>query len=256
MIGTSLWDYIFIRLCIVFLHYVAPLSALYCVAVLVLHPSNFRIPLVFEIWAVAETLFLLLIYFPRRYFLQHAAAHPEVPPRDKRRRLFELCHDTVDDPEVYLSKWFKGAPPSEIKRDNLKEFLCWAFLNKGAYGTLDDEELEEYADDLEMRLGRKLELGRGNAKSLRLTMDRVTMLHRSLLWYMVSASREPSREDSYLPVFMLCMLMDNLLFLVCLRRRHHYIRLYALAFFPLPPSGAKAFLHRLSFSPSESIDHS
>jgi len=202
MIGTSLWDYIFIRLCIVFLHYVAPLSALYCVAVLILHPLSFRIPLVFEIWAVAETLFLFLLYFPRKYVLQHAAAHPEVPPRDKRRRLFELCHDTVDDPEVYLSKWFKGAPPSEIKRDNLKEFFCWAFLNKEAYGILDDEELEEYVDKMELRLGRKLEPGRGNAKCLRLTTDRVDMFHRSLLWYMVSTSANFG-GDSHLPVLVL-----------------------------------------------------
>ena len=186
MIGTSLWDYIFIRLCIVFLHYVAPLSALYCVAVLIIRPTSFRIPLIFEVWAVAETLFLLLVYFPRRYVLQRVAVHPQIPPRDERRRLFDLCHGTVADPEVYLSKWFKGAPPSQIKRDNVKEFFCWAFMNKGAYGILDDEELEEYVDEMELRLGRKLELGRGDAKSLRLTLDSVNMLHRSLLWYMVS----------------------------------------------------------------------
>ncbi len=189
MIGTSLWSYLFIRLCILFLHYIAPLSALYCVVVLIIRPSSFRIPLIFEIWAVAETLFFLLIYFPRRFVLQHAAAHPEVPPRDERRRLFELCHDTVGDPQEYLSKWFKGAPLSEIKRDNVKEFFSWAFLNKGAYGILDDEELEEYVDKIESRLGRNFDPGRGNAKSLRLTMDTVNMLHRSLLWYLVSIRR-------------------------------------------------------------------
>ena len=207
MIGTSLWDYVFIRLCIVCLHYIAPLSALYCVVILAICPTSLRIPLAFEIWAVAETLFLLLVYFPRKYVLQHAAMHPEIPSRVERRRLFELCHDTVDDPEEYLSKWFRGAPMSEIKRDNLKEFFCWAFLNKGAHGMLDDEELEEYADKMEKRLGRKLEPGRGDAISLRLTVDKVKMLHRSLLWYMVSHWRESLYADPRNPKFELLMLI-------------------------------------------------
>ena len=131
MIGTSKPEYLFIRACIVFLHYIAPLSALYCVSVLVLRPSKYRIPLVLELWAVAELLFYLFVYLPRYYVLQRAAVHPAAAPRDNRRQLFELCHQTVEHPEQYLSKWFKNAPLSEIKRENLKEFYCWAFLNKG-----------------------------------------------------------------------------------------------------------------------------
>jgi hypothetical protein len=50
-----------------------------------------------------------------------------------------------------------------------------------------DAELEEYVSDMETMLGKKLEPGRGNAKCLRLTLDKVEMLHRSLTWYMVSA---------------------------------------------------------------------
>ena len=55
-----------------------------------------------------------------------------------------------------------------------------------SYGLLDDEELEEYVDRFETLLGRKLALGRGSAVPLRLTLDKVNMLHRSLLWYLVS----------------------------------------------------------------------
>ncbi len=186
MIGTSLWDYIFIRACILVLHFIAPLSALYCVVVLIVQPTAYRIPWVVEIWALAETLFFLLIYLPRFYILQHAATHPPTPGREKRRELFNLCHETIGDPERYLSKWFMGAPRSEIRRDNVKEFFCWAFLDRSEYGALDEEELEEYADKMELLLGRRLAPGRGNAISLRLTMDRVKMLHRSILWYMVS----------------------------------------------------------------------
>lgn len=55
-----------------------------------------------------------------------------------------------------------------------------------SHGLLDDEELEEYVDRFEILLGRKLALGRGSAVPLRLTLDKVNMLHRSLLWYLVS----------------------------------------------------------------------
>lgn len=78
------------------------------------------------------------------------------------------------------------APASEIKRDNVKEFFRWAFLNTGEPDIEDDEELEEYTKEIEKLLGRKIEIGRGNAKCLRLTLGNVDMLHRSLTWYLVS----------------------------------------------------------------------
>jgi len=120
MIGNSLWDYCFIRACILLLHYIAPLSAIYCVAILLLHPAGYRIPLVLEIWAIAETIFLLLIYYPRSFLLQRAACHPDSLSREKRRELFDRCQDSIQDPERYISLWHKGAPPSEIKRENMK----------------------------------------------------------------------------------------------------------------------------------------
>lgn len=120
MIGNSLWDYCFIRACIFFLHYIAPLSAIYCVAILLLHPAGYRIPLVLEIWAILETLFLLLVYYPRNFLLQRAASHPEALSREKRRELFHRCQDSIQDPEHYISLWHRGAPSSEIKRENIK----------------------------------------------------------------------------------------------------------------------------------------
>ena len=118
--------------------------------------------------------------------MQHKAIHPTTLPRVQRRELFERCHNTVPNAEQYLQKWFKHAPLSEIKRDNVKEFFCWAFLNKGSWGPEDDEELDEYADKIEELLGKELDAGRGSAEALRLTLDEVRMLHRSLIWYIVS----------------------------------------------------------------------
>ena len=62
---------------------------------------------------------------------------------------------------------------------------------------MDDEEIEEYIGEMEKLLGRKLEAGRGNAKCLRLTLDKVDMLHRSLMWYLVSFSRKMQADSSF-----------------------------------------------------------
>jgi hypothetical protein len=73
-----------------------------------------------------------------------------------------------------------NAPLSEIKRDNVKDFFLWAFFNTGEHDPVDGEELDEYVGE------RKIEPGRGSARCMRLTVDKVDMLHRSLTWYMVS----------------------------------------------------------------------
>lgn len=140
-------------------------------------------------WALAEILFFLLVFLPRYYLLQREAIHPSPLPRNERQKLFRLCFENVANPDSYLTGWFKGAPLSEIRRDNVKEFLCWSFLNKGDYGSLDDQELEEYINQFETLLGRTLPPGKGNATCLRLTLDEVPMLHRPLIWYIVVSRR-------------------------------------------------------------------
>jgi hypothetical protein len=189
MIGTSIQEYIFIRACIFILHLIAPLSVLYCILISYLQlfdPPPPRVPWILSAWIVAEAAFYLFIYLPRRYYLQSAAIHPKPLGREQRRALFLRCCENIPDPERYLSKWFLDAPASEIKRENVKDFLCWAFLNKGEYDLAEEAELEEYVASFEKLLQRNLEEGRGDAKPLRLTLDDVDMLHRSLTWYLVS----------------------------------------------------------------------
>jgi pimeloyl-ACP methyl ester carboxylesterase len=189
MIGTSTFDYCFIRFCIIGLHYLAPISILYCVSAIAIHgfeATTYRLPLIIESIALAETLFYLVVYLPYRSYLQHEAVHPPAPSREERRELFRLCNENIDDPDTYLRKWFLGADPEEIKRENVKEFFLWAFFNRGGLPGDDDEELEEYVTATERLLQRPLEEGRGTAQALRLTLDRVDMLHRSLVWYFVS----------------------------------------------------------------------
>ncbi|MCJ1274807.1 hypothetical protein MMC21_002605 [Puttea exsequens] len=217
MIGDSLREYIFIRLCIYFLHFLAPLSILYCTVFLLLKPDAYRIPWWLEFYCLAETLFYIIVYLPRRYSLQRAAVHPATTSRETRRDLFQLCLESVPDPQQYLSKWFKHASMSQIKRENVKEFFCWAFFNKEQYGAEDEEELEEYVDMMERLLGRSLEPGRGSATSLRLTVDSVDMLHRSLTWY-------------------LCVsVVDTLAYIRLLTHSFHFHRLRTSRFFTVFP---------------------
>lgn len=112
--------------------------------------------------------------------------------------MFWKCWDKIPNPEYYVSKWFLGAKPWEVRRDNVRDFFRWALLNRGddkkGEGKVqvdeqvrreEEAELDEYVDGVQTLLGRRIEPGRGTAKSLRLTVDGVKMLHRPLLWYLV-----------------------------------------------------------------------
>ena len=187
MIGTSTKDYIFIRACIFLLHWIAPISVVYCLVTFIFKISHYRTFWVLETFIVAETAFYLFLYLPRARYLQAAATHPAPLPRQERYKLFRLCHENVPDPDNYLSKWFLDAPLSEIKRENVKDFLRWAFLNKQEADPGDEEELDQYIGELEELFGLRFEKGRGRAKCLLLTIDPVDMLHRSITWYLVSA---------------------------------------------------------------------
>lgn len=189
MIGTTVWDYIHIKWWIIFLSAITPLSTCYCLFVLAKFILGFhakagpRLPWPLEIWSVAEVAFYFFVHVPYRKSLQTPATHPPAPSRKTRKKLFQQCLETIENPESYLRKWFLGSPIEDIKKDNLKEFYLWAFFDRSGDPGQDDEELEEYVAATEELLGKRLEDGRGDAVCLRLTLDEVKMLHRSLLWY-------------------------------------------------------------------------
>ena len=228
MIGTSFKEYAFIRACIFCLHYIAPLSIACCVLTLLMRHSAFRVPRILEILAVAETAFYLFVYLPRRHHLQHAAIHPTLLSKDERHRLFRLCNENVPDAETYLRKWFNWAPMTDIKRDNVKEFFCWALLNKDTWGPDDEEELDQYADCIGELLGGALKPGRGPAKPLRLTLDKVNMMHRSLIWYCVSSSVESAGLVDELGA----ILIRETVRIIC---GYNHILFHALPWLPVPP---------------------
>ncbi len=186
MIGTSLWDYLFIRSCIFVLHLIAPLSIVHFLARWFVK-IPFYIPRILEAWLTLEAAFYLLVYLPLRAHLQKpSSTAPPTLSREDRRVLFRRCHDNIPDPEEYLSKWFLGAAEDDIRRENVKDFFRWAFLDTRDPDPAHSDELEEQVGEMEKLLGRELLPGRSSTKCLRLTFDKVEMLHRSLAWYCVS----------------------------------------------------------------------
>lgn len=206
-----------------------PLGSLCCIHLFALDSFSHRIPIVILVYAVLEIMFLLFVFLPRYFLLQSEALHPPPPPKDERQRLFRLCIESISDPERYLSKWFKGAHPSEIRRENVKQFFCWAFLNKRDYGLLDDQELEGYTDQLEALLGRELPSGKGDAVALRLTLDKVQMLYRPLLWYLVGSPFEAQVPYYLLQLTALLQIVLLIDTLTHLYMRYHSFHFYRLA---------------------------
>lgn len=186
MIDHSLPRYVFIRACIFTLRAIPPVSCLYTVA-LILKPSLFS----YVLWPVnfyfiAEAAFATLVYLPLRLYLQgRPAKHPKPFLKQEREELFLKCSESTPDPERWLQKWCLDAPIQEIKRGNLKEWLAWGFFSSPCVLPDNEVELDGYVAESEKLLGRRLSDGRGKGRSLRLTIDKVDMLQRPLVWYCV-----------------------------------------------------------------------
>ncbi|KAH9892200.1 hypothetical protein F4778DRAFT_329883 [Xylariomycetidae sp. FL2044] len=194
MIGTSLGEYIFIRLCILLLQWTTPL----CLTLLTLliavsggpRAAALRHPVIGGVlvgYSVLDLLYAIVVYAPYRRRLSQEAQHPPPLSRAERRKLFHRCLAHVPDPQRYLRLWFLGADEVEIRRENVKEFILWAFFDRrpGNESADDKAELDEYLDVLEIKTGRKLAPGRGRANGLRLTLDEVETRYRSVVWYFI-----------------------------------------------------------------------
>ena len=229
-----------------FLQSIAPFSIFYVLNILVARPL-FRLPHVLAIWCTLEAAFYLFFFLPHRAYLQRPANHPTLPGREYRRELFRRCHRNVPDPERYLKKWFRDASATEIKRENVKDFLRWAFLSMKHHDPAFDEELEEYVAEMEVFLGRKLEPGYGKASCLRLTYDRVDMWHRSLTWYLVGLRK-------HIRLLNQVSSLSLIFLLVCVCRRYNSILLSTLLRLRLLPGLAHPV--RLSSSPPRPLEPS
>lgn len=194
MIGTSTAEYFFIRICILFLHNIAPISTLYSVQLLAAQffrlPTYFgRIPYPIQIWLIAEAVFFITVFIPLKYALHHSFIYHRPLPSEPRERLFRTCNTNVPNLEKYLGRWLMVSEAECIKRDNVKDFIRWAFFKPGHMRDLDqgiEGEIETYTTELEQLMGRKLPPGRMDVKGLGQLLNEAGGSHRSLLWYTVS----------------------------------------------------------------------
>ncbi|KAL8365361.1 hypothetical protein RB595_004252 [Gaeumannomyces hyphopodioides] len=220
MIGDSLAELVFIRISIFLLHYSIPvglalLIALQCTTGVVSWwlwpgtgpgPSSFARLLAATIAAVVvlDSAFALVVYLPyKRRAERLVASYPPAMSPLQRRKLFDTCFENIPDCETYLRGWFLGADMRDIRRDNVHEFLVWAFFDRDSSavsatvecGLLLDQdeetELQGYLDEIDSRLraassdGVGLLPGHGPARSLRLSVDEVHMRFRSFIWYLI-----------------------------------------------------------------------
>jgi hypothetical protein len=184
MIGTSPFDHAWVMTWVVILHSIGPLSTIYCIVAKFL-PESLRVWRFLEYWVCIETVFYFLTYGYRKLYLQRPALHPPLLVKEERDKLFRLCFDSSPDLTASFSRWFLGAPLVTVKRENIKEWFRWAFLNTDMDDPTLDEEVETYVKQLEMKLGTNFQPGRADVKSIRLTLDKVDALHRSMIWYTV-----------------------------------------------------------------------
>jgi len=144
---------------------------------------------------LAETAFAVFIYLPHKTRLKRLAEYPPPLTSEEREALFERCVANIPNLERYLQVWFLGTDISEIKRDNVRDFLLWAFFERDGGGPASyvdeetsfshEEELEGYICRVEAILGWQLPPGRGAATPLRLTIDPIFIRYHSVIWYAI-----------------------------------------------------------------------
>ena len=169
MLNPTVHGLVFIRICVFFLTYL-PLIVL-------------LLPRPFWVILPVEALYYVFVLRPFERRLKNLARHP--PQEGDRAAIFQRCLDNIPDPERYLSLWALGADINDIKRDNVREFLLWAFFDTEDATPEIEDELETYIAKTEEQLGRPLAPGRGPARHFRLTFDQVPTRFRSVVWYLI-----------------------------------------------------------------------
>ncbi|TBU35374.1 hypothetical protein BD311DRAFT_734645 [Dichomitus squalens] len=185
MLGRSLPEYVFIRLSIFALQLITPLSIAYMCASWYYKHALYS-PWI-AIYAGLEASFYLLVFVPRNRLLQKAATHPPLPSREEREALFAKCFAQLRD-ETYATGWFYFVDSKLIRRENLLDWLSWAFFGTHPDGLHEEwaEEIEGYLRNIEQLLGHKTEDGRDHTvRAIKVSLDPVVTAYRPLLWYLI-----------------------------------------------------------------------
>ena len=186
MLQDSLATRLFIRVSIFSLRAIAPLSVLYCsfrIAAPKYLPSNIGIRAL-DVYAGAESLFYLLVYIPRRIWLDRAA-----PPcsllhsREERQEAFLKTWECTPDPHSYVSLWFKGVPVEALCREDVKDWLHWRMWNQIERSLANEPELDGYCEQTEQILDHTFPKGHSGNSSMAVTFEPLQAMHRPLIWY-------------------------------------------------------------------------
>lgn len=172
MLNPTTHELVFIRICIFAIQY-APVFFIFL-------PAPFNL-----IALLTELTYYLFIYRPFQSRLAHPAEHPP-DTRHEREALFQRVLENIPDPEHYLSGWALDADIQEVKRDNVRDFIRWAFADRDHPHSDDhvDAELDGYLQKTESLLSRPLPPGRGAAVPIRLTYDPIETRYRTVIWYL------------------------------------------------------------------------
>ena len=191
-------QYLLIRIVVLILQHIGPVCLAYTLWNIRDAWPQWPIHSTFQAYCALEAVFLIFFLWYRVY-LQHAATHPPLRSREERKALFAKVRSEVNDPDKFISGWFRGAKVEDIGREELKEFLNWSFWEGRADiapGGVDEEEMEEYTGKVEKMMRMQCKPGRGTARSLRLTLDPIDMECRAITWYMVCFRPTPSLRSA------------------------------------------------------------
>lgn len=243
MIGTSVYQLIFIRTCIFLLQY-GTLLVLLALAFLVLCYGRAALSPLFGkialVYCLLDLLYATFVYLPYSVRLKQEAQHPPGMTPAERRALFLRCIDHVPDLDRYIRLWFLGSDQADIRRENVHDFLLWAFFDcaPGHQTEADDAQVDEFIQTMEIRGGRKFVEGRGQAQSLRLTLDAIEIRYRSFVWFVMVGIVDAATH---------CMLRT--------KGFEYYAQAVSSMFSVLPPRAQRLFAKRRSVSHEISYWH-
>jgi len=168
---------------------------------LINYPSIYTFSsIVITIWMIIETIFFpyYIYMFNKLQSINHNLNH-KGSTKENRKKLVTNCFNALVDASssqqessIYIRKvlegYFLDIPMEKIGRDNLAEWMSWAFFGKD-FKTLSNDEREEnyeYVSFAENLMMIKLSDGYiSNLKAARLTLDPLFATQRPFFFYLV-----------------------------------------------------------------------
>ncbi|PCH39784.1 alpha/beta-hydrolase [Wolfiporia cocos MD-104 SS10] len=165
---------------------VAPASIVYSSACLLLGRAIWSKWL--AAYAATEMLFYLLIYLPRKQYLNETTVCPPLLNHVERQALFRRTLPFIFQSHTATGWFYARDPSAQLQRENVEELLLWALFSTEPHGLREEwkDELSEYVKQVEERIGHTLANGRNEeVRCMKFTQDRIRMSHRPLLYYLI-----------------------------------------------------------------------